>query len=59
MCVPVVYFAQIFKIYNNLEINDYDLSFFYENQVARFSQPLNKMEGNCNEATTDKTKINE
>lgn len=59
MCVPVVYFAQIFKIYNNLEINDYDLSFFYENQVARFLQPLNKMEGNCNEATTDKTKINE
>ncbi|HHX68324.1 MAG TPA: hypothetical protein GX708_09775 [Gallicola sp.] len=59
MCVPIVYFAQIFKIYNNLEINDYDLSFFYENQVARFSQPLNKMEENCNEATTDKTKINE
>lgn len=40
-CIPLVYFAQIFKQYHNLTINDNDLVFFYENQVCKFLQPLN------------------
>ena len=46
MCVPVIYFAQIYKLYNNIDLNDYDLTFFYENQVAMFLKPLNLLENN-------------
>lgn len=41
MCVPMVYFAQAYKKYNNLEIKDMDLSFYYEHQICRFMNPLN------------------
>lgn len=43
MCVPIVYHAQVYKIYNNFEINDYDKVFFYENQVAQFIKPLTEI----------------
>jgi hypothetical protein len=56
MCVPIVYFAQAYKMYNKMDINEYDLSFFYENQVARFLKPLTEMESN-DEDGTDNTEI--
>jgi hypothetical protein len=39
-CIPIVYFAQAYKLYKGLEINDYDLSFFYENKLAKFNDKL-------------------
>jgi len=39
--IPVVYFAQIYKNYFNMELTDYDLMFYYEGNVAKF---LNKLE---------------
>jgi hypothetical protein len=53
-CVPGIYHAQAFKMYNNLPINDYDLSFFHENQVARFLKPLTELKGgNIDEFESD------
>jgi hypothetical protein len=40
MCVPLVYFAQVYKQYNNLQIEDNDLLFYYENQVCKFANPI-------------------
>lgn len=42
-CVPLFYFSQVYKMYNNLKLNDYDLSFFFENQVAKFIKPLEEL----------------
>jgi len=38
---PVVYFAQVYKNYFNMELTDYDLMFYYEGNIAKF---LNKLE---------------
>lgn len=35
-CVPSMYFAQVFKKYNNIAINDNDLVFVHENKLAKF-----------------------
>lgn len=54
MCIPGVYAAQVYKIYNGLEINDYDKSFFYENQVAKFEKSLLEIgEVNVDESESD------
>lgn len=39
-CVPAMYYAQIFKKYNNIDIEDNDLVFVYENVLAKFLEPL-------------------
>lgn len=52
MCVPLYYYPQVYKKYNDIELNDYDLSFFFENQVARFVKPL-KESRNENELSRD------
>jgi hypothetical protein len=57
VCVPIIYYAQAHKMYNGLEINDYDLSFFYENQVARFLETLKDKEDNVNEDRTDFSEV--
>lgn len=41
MCIPIVYFAQIFKKYNDIQLEDNDLLFYYENQICKFINPLN------------------
>lgn len=41
MCIPIVYHAQVYKKFKNLQIEDYDLLFFYENQVCNFLNPIN------------------
>jgi hypothetical protein len=41
MCVPVDYHAQVYKKYYGLEICDYDLCFWYQNQVCKFINPIN------------------
>lgn len=38
--VPVVYFAQAYKKYMNLPIEDNDLVFVYEGRIARFDSPI-------------------
>lgn len=45
MCIPLVYYPQIYKNYYGLELNDYDLCFFYENQVCKFLEPLDNQKG--------------
>lgn len=35
-CVPAMYFAQVFKRYNNMDIEDKDLVFVHENKLAMF-----------------------
>lgn len=39
-CVPQIYFPQIFKKYNGLDINDKDLVFKYEHQLVKFLNPI-------------------
>lgn len=34
--VPIVFFAQVYKEYYNIPLNDYDLRFLYEKKVAQF-----------------------
>jgi hypothetical protein len=54
MCVPIVYYPQVYKRYYDLELNNSDLCFFYENQVAQFIKPLDfDNEVNFSEDTTD------
>jgi hypothetical protein len=38
--VPSIYFAQAYKKYRGLEINENDLLFFYEGNLAKFLKPL-------------------
>lgn len=55
MCVPPYFFAQVYKYINNLELNDKDLSFFFENQICKFTEPLNfDMEDMKNECEADR-----
>ena len=42
-CVPSIYYPQVFKIYHNLEINEKDLTFFYEGNLARFMNPITEV----------------
>lgn len=37
---PMTYYPQIFKLLNNMSINDEDLIFYYEHQLAKFLEPL-------------------
>jgi len=53
MCIPVVYHAQAYKKYFDLELIDYDLCFWYENQIAQFLKPLEEMESDADESGTD------
>lgn len=39
-CVPVIYYPQIYKKYNNLSISDEDLVFTHENQLVKFLKPI-------------------
>ena len=40
MCVPLFYFAQVYKKVNGLELDERDLCFMYEKQVCKFLEPL-------------------
>lgn len=40
MCVPVVYYAQVYKKAIGKELNDMDLCFYYEHQICKFLKPL-------------------
>lgn len=40
MCIPKLFYPQIYKKYYNLKLEDYDLLFFHENQIAKFLKPL-------------------
>ena len=40
MCVPSIYFAQIYKLLNGQALNEKDLTFYYEHQLAHFNYPL-------------------
>lgn len=37
---PIQFFAQIYKKQFNLELNDFDMSFYYEGMLAEFKEPL-------------------
>lgn len=39
-CVPKIYFPQVFKKYNGLEVNEKDLMFWFEGQLCTFMKPL-------------------
>ena len=39
-CVPDLLFAQVYKKFNNLELHENDLLFYYEKQLAKFINPL-------------------
>lgn len=41
--VPSFLFAQVYKIENNIELNDYDKVFWYEGQVAFFDKFINEI----------------
>lgn len=38
--VPQVYFPQVYKKYNGLELHDNDLVFYHEHQLAKFINPV-------------------
>ena len=38
--VSTIYYPQIYKIWRGREINDKDLTFYFENQLAQFCKPL-------------------
>lgn len=38
--VPQIYFPQVYKKYNNLSLEDRDLVFYHENQLAKFLNPV-------------------
>ena len=38
--VPKHFMPQVYKKINNIEINDFDLTFEYEGQIANFKSPL-------------------
>lgn len=40
MTVPIFYFAQVYKLLKGDEINDYDLVFYMENQLASFCNKI-------------------
>ena len=42
MCVPLAYFAQVYKEVNDLELTEKDLCFMYEQKICRFVEPLFK-----------------
>lgn len=37
---PSIFFAQIYKKYRNMELNDNDLMFYHEGFIAKFQEPL-------------------
>ena len=39
-CVPDTYYPQVYKLLNGMEINDSDLVFYYEHELAKFMYPL-------------------
>ena len=39
-CAPQIYYPQIFKLYNNMELNDMDLVFKHEGRLAKFIEPI-------------------
>lgn len=39
-CIPVQYYAQVYKLLNGMVINDNDLTFYYEHEVCKFLKPL-------------------
>lgn len=39
-CVPQIYFPQVFKKYHGLDIDEKDLVFKYEHQLAKFLNPV-------------------
>ena len=39
-CVPDTYYPQVYKLLNGMEINDCDLVFYYEHELAKFMYPL-------------------
>lgn len=40
MCVPQLYFPQVYKAYHGLEIEDKDLVFYHEHKLAKFLEPI-------------------
>lgn len=38
--VPQIYFPQVYKKYNNMEIIEHDLMFYHEHQLAKFINPV-------------------
>lgn len=38
--VPATYYPQVYKLLNGMEINDSDLVFYYEHELAKFMYPL-------------------
>jgi len=38
--VPATYYSQVYKLLNGQEINDSDLIFYYEHQLAKFLYPI-------------------
>ena len=42
--VPNYLYAQVFKYFHDLPINDYDLMFYHENMLAQFKEPYFKID---------------
>jgi len=40
MCCPTTYFSQVYKLLNEREIEENDMIFYYEHQLAKFLTPL-------------------
>lgn len=38
--IPQIYFPQVYKKYNNKDLHDNDLVFYYEHQLAKFINPV-------------------